>query len=223
MASQLKQDQRNNVEILENLIIQCNMLKKCESLEILQSVLSCDEKRVKEKGSSLINVFQLDNDDEENHSVELAILRAFLNSRKKEYYKNLRLALQWNRVDIAKMDIFTGEEVIEASDLSGLLKKALINNSPEFVELFLEFVDLESFLTVGQLEEFYNDKSIKDSDKHNPLFKLYPFENNEKTITSAGLKRFFKEHFFDDFEVMFLPDNLVEGDNDPVKFPAKNL
>jgi len=208
MASQL--DYYND-EILKNLIIQCNMLEKdiekAEKrqeilLEILQSVLSCDKKRVKEKGSSLINVFQLDNEDEENHSVEFAILRAFLNSHKKEYYENLKLALQWNRVDIAKMDIF----------------------SPEFVELFLEFVDLESFLTVGQLEEFYNHQSIKDSDKHNPLFKLYPFENNKTEITSAGLKSFFKEHFFDDFDFLpdFLPD-FTKGRNDPVKFAAKNL
>jgi len=178
---------------------------------------------VKTNGSSLINVFQLDNDGEENQSVELAILRAFLNSHKKEYYKNLTLALQWNRVDIAKMDIFTGEEVIEASELRELLKMALINDSPEFVELFLDLVDLKSFLTVGQLEEFYNHKTITDSAKKYPLFKLYPFENNEKIITNAGLKSFFKEHFFDDFEVMFLPDNSKEGASDGVKFPAKNL
>jgi len=177
MASQLNQDQRNNDEILNKLIIQCNIQcnKRVDSLKILQLVLSCDEKRVKTNGSSLINVFQLDNDGEENQSVELAILRAFL------------------------------------------------NDSPEFVELFLDLVDLESFLTVGQLEEFYNHKTITDSAKKYPLFKLYPFENNEKIITNAGLKSFFKEHFFDDFEVMFLPDNSKEGASDGVKFPAKNL
>jgi len=220
MASQL--DYYND-EILKNLLIQCNMLKIDESLKTLKLVLSRDERRVEEKGSSLINVFQLDNDGEENQSVELAILRAFLNSHKKEYYENLNLALQWNRVDIAKMDIFTGEEVIEALKLRELLKTALINDSPEFVELFLDLVDLKSFLTVGQLEEFYNHKTITDSAKKYPLFKLYPFENNEKIITNAGLKSFFKEHFFDDFEVMFLPDNSKEGASDGVKFPAKNL
>jgi len=223
IASKLTDDEKKDDSKLTNILKKCKMLKIEQSLEVLKVVLNDDSERLKTKGSSLINVFKLDN--EENQSVELAILRAFLNSHKTEYYKNLKLALQWNRVDIAKIDIFTGEEKIEASELRDLLKMALINDNTEFVELFLDLVDLESFLTVSILNELYNSKKLRDNAKKCPLFKLYPYERSEPIITSNGLKKFFKRYFFDEFDVKFLPDNMANTNagNERVQYPAKNM
>ena len=109
---------------------------------------------------NLINVFRLDSEGC-GQDIELTILRAFLNSRKNEYYENLKLALQWNRNDIAKTDIFTGEEEFKSYQLANLMEMALIQNKPEFVELLLENgLNLKSFLTVRRLCFLYNSQKV---------------------------------------------------------------
>jgi ankyrin repeat protein len=117
-------------------------------------------KIIKKKKDNMVNVFKLDS-DESCQTIELAILRAHLNSRKKEYYENLKLALLWNRVDIAKTDIFTGEEEFTDKQKSNLLEMALVYNKPDFVELLLESgVDLKSFLTRRRLYFLYNSSIV---------------------------------------------------------------
>lgn len=118
------------------------------------------QKIIQKKNDNLVNVFKLDS-DESCQTIELAILRAHLNSRKKEYYENLKLALQWNRVDIAKTDIFTGEEEFTDKQKTHLLEMALTYNMPDFVELMLESgVDLKSFLTKRRLYFLYNSSYV---------------------------------------------------------------
>ena len=74
----------------------------------------------------------------------------------------MKLALYWNRIDIAKSDIFTGEEIFDSTQLSKLLEIALIDDKPEFVKLLLENgTSLESFLTYGRLYYLYNAKSVR--------------------------------------------------------------
>ena len=82
-------------------------------------------------------------------------------ARKNKYYENLKLALQWNRDDIAKTDIFTGEEDFKPYQLSNLMEMALIQNKPKFVELLLENgLNLKSFLTVKRLYFLYNSHKV---------------------------------------------------------------
>ena len=85
--------------------------------------------------------------------------------RKKKYYENLKLAIQWNRHDIAKTDIFTGEENFEPNQLANLMEIALIENKPQFVELLLENgLNIKSFLTYRRMSFLYNShKVIKNS------------------------------------------------------------
>jgi transient receptor potential cation channel subfamily M protein 2 len=58
-----------------------------------------------------------------------------LKAQKNNHFDNLKLALQWNRIDIAKSDIFTGDEHLSSEQLSKLLEIALIENKTEFVKL----------------------------------------------------------------------------------------
>lgn len=65
-------------------------------------------------------------------------------------------------MDIAKTDIFTGEEEFTDRQKSNLLEMALIHNKPEFVELLLETgVDLKSFLNKRRLYFLYNSQIVR--------------------------------------------------------------
>jgi hypothetical protein len=82
-------------------------------------------------------------------------------ARKDQHYENLKLALLWNRDDIAKNDIFTGEEEFKQYELYHLMEIALIENKPEFIELLLENgLNLNSFLTFRRLIYLYNSAKV---------------------------------------------------------------
>ena len=73
-------------------------------------------------------------------------------ANKNQHYENLKLAINWNRYDIAKTDIFTGEEEFEPCQLENLMEIALLKDKPSFVKLLLENgLNIKTFLTVQQL------------------------------------------------------------------------
>uniref|UniRef100_A0A4W4GRG3 TRPM SLOG domain-containing protein n=1 Tax=Electrophorus electricus TaxID=8005 RepID=A0A4W4GRG3_ELEEL len=76
--------------------------------------------------------------------------------------EELKLALTWNRVDIARSELFTGDIQWKSDDLEDFMTDALVNNKPQFVHLFIENgLNILDYLTFGQLEELY--RSISDS------------------------------------------------------------
>ena len=69
--------------------------------------------------------------------------------------------MKWNRIDLAKSDIFTGEETFKPEQLLNLMEMALIENKPEFVELLLENgVNLKTFLKTRRLYYLYNSHNV---------------------------------------------------------------
>jgi hypothetical protein len=82
-------------------------------------------------------------------------------AQKKDVYENLKLAIEWNRIDIAKNEILSGDERFHHDELGKLLEIALVNNKPEFVKLIIDNrVNLDSFLTYGRLYYLYNSKKV---------------------------------------------------------------
>uniref|UniRef100_A0AAR2KGB8 Transient receptor potential melastatin 4b3 n=1 Tax=Pygocentrus nattereri TaxID=42514 RepID=A0AAR2KGB8_PYGNA len=76
--------------------------------------------------------------------------------------EELKLALTWNRVDIARTELFTGDIQWKSEDLEGYMTDALVNDKPQFVRLFTENgLNILDYLTLGRLEELY--RSISDS------------------------------------------------------------
>uniref|UniRef100_A0A6Q2YH30 Transient receptor potential cation channel, subfamily M, member 2 n=1 Tax=Esox lucius TaxID=8010 RepID=A0A6Q2YH30_ESOLU len=57
---------------------------------------------------------------------------------RESWERQLELAVAWNRVDIAKSDIFTEESQWKSSDLHEAMFSALLGNKHQFVRLFLE-------------------------------------------------------------------------------------
>ncbi|KAK3560120.1 hypothetical protein QTP86_033872 [Hemibagrus guttatus] len=74
--------------------------------------------------------------------------------------EELRLAVTWNRVDIAKSELFSGNIQWRKEDLEGFMTDALVNDKHQFVRLFTENgVNILDYLTYGRLEELYNSIS----------------------------------------------------------------
>ncbi|XP_055975296.1 transient receptor potential cation channel subfamily M member 2 isoform X2 [Sorex fumeus] len=91
----------------------------------------------------LLTIFRDGKDGQQD--VDVAILQALLKaSRSRDHFGHeswdhqLKLAVAWNRVDIARSEIFTDECQWKPSDLHPMMTAALISNKPEFVRLFLE-------------------------------------------------------------------------------------
>ncbi|XP_046897658.1 transient receptor potential cation channel subfamily M member 5 isoform X2 [Hypomesus transpacificus] len=124
--------------------------------------------------------------DPEQESAELdtVILKALVKACKsqsqeaQDFLDELKLAVAWNRADIAKSEIFNGDVEWRACDLEEVMMDALINDKPDFVRLFVDNgVNLVEFLTYGRLQELYCSVSEK-SLLHDLLLK----KNQEKQL-----------------------------------------
>ncbi|XP_034049024.1 transient receptor potential cation channel subfamily M member 4-like isoform X2 [Thalassophryne amazonica] len=77
------------------------------------------------------------------------------------YNEELNLAVTWNRVDIAKSELFNGDIQWRYEDLVNSLTDALVNDKPQFVRLFTENgLNIIEYLTYGRLESLY--RSVAD-------------------------------------------------------------
>uniref|UniRef100_A0A4W3H5R4 Transient receptor potential cation channel, subfamily M, member 2 n=1 Tax=Callorhinchus milii TaxID=7868 RepID=A0A4W3H5R4_CALMI len=100
-----------------------------------------------------------------NQELDVAILQALLKASsnashlgKENLEHQLKLAVAWDRVDIAKSEIFTDKKRWKSSNLHQAMFAALVGNKPGFVELFLENgVNLGEFVTPEILERLYNN------------------------------------------------------------------
>ncbi|XP_068611806.1 transient receptor potential cation channel subfamily M member 5 [Brachionichthys hirsutus] len=117
--------------------------------------------------------------EQESSDLDTVILKALVKACKsqsqeaQDFLDELKLAVAWNRVDIAKSDIFNGDVEWKACDLEEVMMDALTNDKPDFVRLFVDNgVNLGEFLTYGRLQELYWSVSEK-SLLHNLLLKKY--------------------------------------------------
>ncbi|XP_058379213.1 transient receptor potential cation channel subfamily M member 2 isoform X1 [Diceros bicornis minor] len=111
----------------------------------------------------LLTIFREGKDGQQD--VDVAILQALLKaSRSHDHFGHenwdhqLKLAVAWNRVDIARSEIFTDEWQWKPSELHTIMTAALISNKPEFVKLFLENgLQLKEFVTWDTLSSLYRN------------------------------------------------------------------
>ncbi|XP_068837675.1 transient receptor potential cation channel subfamily M member 2 isoform X2 [Capricornis sumatraensis] len=111
----------------------------------------------------LLTVFREGKDGQQD--VDVAILQALLKASRslnhfghENWDHQLKLAVAWNRVDIAQSEIFTNERQWKPSELYPMMVAALITNKPEFVKLFLENgVQLKEFVSQATLFYLYQN------------------------------------------------------------------
>nr|KAI8744050.1 transient receptor potential cation channel subfamily M member 2-like [Biomphalaria glabrata] len=104
----------------------------------------------------LLSVFELDSKNSAK-DVDLAILKALLKANKNQAIDQLKLALAWNRIDVAKSEIFTDDRTWPTGMLDEIMMSAIKLSRVDFVELFLDNgLSLKNFLTKERLTALYN-------------------------------------------------------------------
>uniref|UniRef100_A0A3B4EHB9 Transient receptor potential cation channel, subfamily M, member 3 n=1 Tax=Pygocentrus nattereri TaxID=42514 RepID=A0A3B4EHB9_PYGNA len=125
------------------------------------------------KKKELITVFRMGS--EGHQDIDLAILTALLKGANASAPDQLSLALAWNRVDIARSQIFIyGQQwpvrnhyTHSVGSLEQAMLDALVLDRVDFVKLLIENgVSMHRFLTLSRLEELYNTR-------HGPSNTLY--------------------------------------------------
>uniref|UniRef100_A0A8B9H468 Transient receptor potential cation channel, subfamily M, member 5 n=1 Tax=Astyanax mexicanus TaxID=7994 RepID=A0A8B9H468_ASTMX len=129
-------------------------------------------------------------DPEQTADLDTVILKALVKACKsqsqeaQDFLDELKLAVAWNRVDIAKSEIFNGDVEWSPQDLEEVMMDALVNDKPDFVRLFVDNgVNLGEFLTYGRLQELYCSVSEKSL-----LFDLLLKKHQEKQMLLASAR-----------------------------------
>uniref|UniRef100_A0A9J7WW53 Transient receptor potential cation channel, subfamily M, member 1b n=1 Tax=Cyprinus carpio carpio TaxID=630221 RepID=A0A9J7WW53_CYPCA len=105
----------------------------------------------------IITVFRMGAEGQDD--IEMAILTALLKGTNASAPDQLSLALAWNRVDIARNQIFVYGHNLPVNSLEQAMIDALVLDRVDFVKLLLENgVNIHHFLTIPRLEELYNTK-----------------------------------------------------------------
>ncbi|KFP75112.1 Transient receptor potential cation channel subfamily M member 5, partial [Acanthisitta chloris] len=114
----------------------------------------------------LLTLHNFEQDDSEE--LDTVILKALVKACKsqshyaQEYLDELKLAVAWNRVDIAKSEILNGDVEWKSCDLEEVMMDALVNDKTEFVKLFIDNgANICEFLTHGRLQRLYCSISQK--------------------------------------------------------------
>lgn len=114
------------------------------------------------KFKNLITVFRIqDRSDHGKGSQELdqTIITALFRSQHLSPPEQLSLALTWDRVDIARSEIFVYGQEWPHGALDEAMMQALEHDRIDFVRLLLENgVSMRKFLTIPRLEELYNTR-----------------------------------------------------------------
>ncbi|MCP9260167.1 Transient receptor potential cation channel subfamily M member [Dirofilaria immitis] len=117
--------------------------------QILEEILCCAKHR------DLLTVFRLS--ENKKQDVDHAILIAILKGQNLSAADQLALTLVWNRVDIARSDIFIANQNWNPHLLYNAMMEALALDRVDFVKLLLENgVSMKKFLTISRLEQLYN-------------------------------------------------------------------
>lgn len=105
-----------------------------------------------------ITVFRIS--QERPQELDQTILTALFKSKQLSPAEQLSLSLIWNRVDIARSEIFVYGQDWPTGALEQAMMQALQHDRIDFVKLLLENgVSMRKFLSIPRLEELYNTVS----------------------------------------------------------------
>ncbi|XP_034942381.1 transient receptor potential cation channel trpm isoform X2 [Chelonus insularis] len=122
-----------------------------QAVQLYSELLQCTRKK------HLITVFRITQDLPQE--LDQTILTALFKSQQLSPTEQLSLALIWNRVDIARSEIFVYGQKWPPGALDQAMMQALQHDRIDFVKLLLENgVSMRKFLSIPRLEELYNTK-----------------------------------------------------------------
>ncbi|XP_043509838.1 transient receptor potential cation channel trpm isoform X5 [Frieseomelitta varia] len=122
-----------------------------QATQLYSELLQCTRKK------HLITVFRIS--QERPQELDQTILTALFKSKQLSPAEQLSLSLIWNRVDIARCEIFVYGQNWPTGALEQAMMQALQHDRIDFVKLLLENgVSMRKFLSIPRLEELYNTK-----------------------------------------------------------------
>ncbi|XP_041459667.1 transient receptor potential cation channel subfamily M member-like 2 isoform X2 [Lytechinus variegatus] len=137
--------------------------------------------------------------------IDGAILHALLKANKGRIQDQLRLALIWNRVDVAKREIFTDDREWGKGQLNESLRYALVNNQVNFIELFLEQgVNLKEYLTIKEMTILYNE--IRSNSLLYEQLEKYRGKYSNIKFNLEHVGKVIRDLMFDTYQPLYLRD-----------------
>ncbi|XP_074622988.1 transient receptor potential cation channel subfamily M member-like 2 isoform X1 [Acropora palmata] len=134
------------------------------------------------KDEKMISIYRLDDETNISQDIDLAILKALLKANSSSPLVQLNLALAWNRIDVAKSEIFTDERRWTTVDLANPMITALLDDKAEFVELFLQNgLSMREFLSPQILCQLY--AGVPSNSVIKPLLQREMGKKNVKVVT----------------------------------------
>ncbi|KAJ7389833.1 Transient receptor putative cation channel sub M member 2 [Desmophyllum pertusum] len=131
----------------------------------------------------MISIYRLDDETNISQDIDLAILKALLKANSSSPLVQLNLALAWNRIDVAKSEIFTDDKHWTTEALSNPMLAALLDDKTGFVELFLQNgLSMREFLTPQILCQLYTQ--VPSNSVIKPLLQQ---EMSKKNLTALNL------------------------------------
>ncbi|KAK7482390.1 hypothetical protein BaRGS_00026409, partial [Batillaria attramentaria] len=165
----------------------------------------------------LLSVFELESSANSSRDVDMAILKALLKANKDQVMDQLKLALAWNRIDVAKSEIFTDERPWPTGALDHVMMSAIQLNRVNFVDLFLDNgVSLKDFLTVKRLLTLYNEVP-RNCLLYNLLVKIKSSQRKTFSLSDVGyllqdlLGDYYQPHYLKDDKLRNLNSDAIMG------------
>lgn len=151
-------EQSHLLETMKDYLI--NMIMKTFEVSVDQADRLHYELLQITKYKNLITVFRFQGGNEGKvQELDQTIITALFKSQHLSPPEQLSLALTWNRVDIARSEIFVYGQEWPHGALDEAMMQALEHDRIDFVKLLLENgVSMRKFLTIPRLEELYNTK-----------------------------------------------------------------
>ncbi|XP_030849301.1 transient receptor potential cation channel subfamily M member 2-like isoform X2 [Strongylocentrotus purpuratus] len=156
--------------------------------------------------------------------IDGAILHALLKANKGGIQDQLLLAQIWNRVDVAKREIFVDDRECRKGQLDESLRYALSNNQANFIELFLEQgVNLKDYLTIKELTILYNE--IRSNSL---LYEQLEKHRGEYSTDEFNLKhvgKVIRDLMFETYQPLYLRDSDMKKvlQTNQFEFPMREL
>ncbi|KAI6232958.1 hypothetical protein M3Y99_00955900 [Aphelenchoides fujianensis] len=124
-------------------------LDEADARSVTATVVACARMK------NLLTVYRMQENGQSD--ADQTILLALLRGQNLSPGQQLSLTLAWNRVDLARAEVFREDNEQPIQSLNQAMMDALLLSRVEFVKLLLENgVSLKKFLTISRLEKLYN-------------------------------------------------------------------
>ncbi|XP_052269751.1 transient receptor potential cation channel subfamily M member 3-like isoform X2 [Dreissena polymorpha] len=191
--------------------------KEAEVQERTDSTLESVQKCC--KNPDLLTVFNMNKHDELDLAILSVLLKSHSGADKYRRDHQLKLALMWNRVDIAREEIFREDVLWEQGSLDEVLTEAIVSDKVAFIKLILEQgVIMREFMTRKRLEMLYSKV-----ERYHPIYKLLHKLTGRTELSLVNVAHLVAT-LLDRFDVdEFLRPYKEELTNDRFERPYKQL